>query len=277
MTQSADLAARIAALFAPLPQVEAVFVSGSRGAGTSDAGSDIDLYVLTRGELDLPTRAAIWQQAGSARRVQLAVDFWGPGDVWVDAASGLVVDAMFFGADWLEDQLRRVIVEQQPSLGYTTAFWRTVRQAQPLFDRQGWLVGLQALAQTPYPAPLRRAIVEHNHPTLRTLHFSYLAQIEKAVERADLVSVNHRLAALLASYFDIIFAFNSVLHPGEKRLLAFAERECAALPEAMSADVRACLALAAAGAGGLIPQLHTTLDRLDALLAPEGFALARWT
>ena len=48
---------------------------------------------------------------------------------------------------------------------------------------------------------------------------SFLYQVDKAVERNDLISINHRTTELLASYFDIIFALNEKLHPGEKRLL----------------------------------------------------------
>lgn len=277
MQQTPALATTIAELFAAMPQVEAVFLGGSRTVGAADKGSDFDLYMLTRGDIPLDARAAVVERAGGASRLQLDVSFWGPGDAWVDRATGVDVDCMYFEADWLEAQLRRVIVEHQPSVGYTTCFWRTVKHGQPLFDRRGWFAGLQQLAQSPYPEPLRRNIVAHNHPLLRTLIFSYLAQIEKAVGRADLVSVNHRLAAFLASYFDIVFAFNRVLHPGEKRLLDYAERECPALPEAMAADLRAVLAGAASVEAPLVARLHTLIDRLDALLAPEEFALARWT
>ncbi len=52
---------------------------------------------------------------------------------------------------------------------------------------------------------------------------SYYEQIKKALTRNDFVSVNHRISAFLASYFDVIFALNETLHPGEKRLMNYAK------------------------------------------------------
>ena len=59
---------------------------------------------------------------------------------------------------------------------------------------------------------------------------SYYEQIEKAVKREDEISVNHRISAFMASYFDVIFAKNELLHPGEKRLVQFALKNCNILP-----------------------------------------------
>jgi hypothetical protein len=105
---------------------------------------------------------------------------------------------------------------------------------------------------------------------------SYLHQIEYAVRRDDIVSVNHRVAALLASYFDIVFALNRALHPGEKRLLAFARRECALLPIEMDADVAAVLTAAGSASDTIVVHLARLLDRLDALLREAGFDLPTW-
>jgi hypothetical protein len=59
---------------------------------------------------------------------------------------------------------------------------------------------------------------------------SFDTQIEKAENRNDFVSVNHRVAEFLASYFDIIFALNEMTHPGEKRMQSICAKECKILP-----------------------------------------------
>src|SRR5437660_337804 len=65
---------------------------------------------------------------------------------------------------------------------------------------------------------------------LRDHPYSFRHQLAQAIARHDAVSVNHRLAAWLGSYVDILFAVNRVLHPGEKRIVEFLARECATLP-----------------------------------------------
>ena len=68
---------------------------------------------------------------------------------------------------------------------------------------------------------------------------SYLEQIKLAVKRNDPVSINHRITAFLASYFDIIFAANEIYHPGEKRLIKYAKQHCRYLPENFEEDLKA--------------------------------------
>ena len=60
---------------------------------------------------------------------------------------------------------------------------------------------------------------------------SFDKQIKKALDRNDFVSVNHRTAAFVASYFDVIFAVNRLTHPGEKRLVQICKERCAILPK----------------------------------------------
>ena len=266
-----SLAGRLAALFGELPQVVAVALGGSSAAGAADAASDIDLTVYTSAEIPISARRAIVERLGGATRADFDQNYWGPSDQWLDAASGQEIDAVYFDAGWLAAQLGRVLDEHTPSLGYTTAFWHTVRQSRPLYDPTGWLAAQQRRAAVAYPEPLCRAIVDYNQPVLRGILTSYTAQIAKAIARDDLVSVNHRLAALLASYFDILFAVNRVPHPGEKRLLARAAALCPSLPANMAADVTATLTAAGAAPGELLGHLERLLDRLDEWLDGERF------
>lgn len=257
----------LAQLFAEFPQVEAVALGGSTASGVADAASDLDLYVYITSDILLVEREAIVERSGGARRADLGLTFWGSGDVWFDATTDTEVDAMYFGAAWMAEQLDRVLVEHRATLGYTTCFWHTVRHSQVLYDPHGWFAALQDRSAQAYPEALRRNIIAFNHPVLRNLILSYTGQIEKALKRGDRVSVSHRLTALFASYFDVLFALNRTPHPGEKRLLAYASR-CATQPEGMVVDVERVLS---APPETVMDELTRLLDRLDALLEREGF------
>ena len=263
MNTHISLAQTLAGLFAKLPQVEAVALGGSLSGGVSDAASDIDLYVYTRSSVFLPERTDIVARSGGSSRADLGLEYWGPGDEWFHAASGIEVDIVYFDAAWMEAQISRLLDEHQGSLGYSTCFWYTLRNSQPLFDRQGWYAALQTRCQAPYPEALRQNIINLNQPVLRQIIPAYQHQIEKAVRRGDLVSVNHRLAALFASYFDILFAANRVLHPGEKRLLALAQHRCTTLPPQMAEDVTAVLRSAGDPEQGLLAHLERMVGRLE--------------
>ena len=263
-----SLARSIAGRYGALPQVEAVALAGSQATDNADQGSDIDLYVYLNGPLPVALRARI-AMAG-AQYAEVDNQFWEPGDEWIDAETGIHVDVMFRTVDWIEEQLDRVLRRHQASVGYSTCLWHNVVSSQPLFDRAGWFQQLQEGARQPYPEGLRRAIVAKNHPILRQTASSYRYQLERAAARDDRVSVNHRVAALLASYFDILFAINRVLHPGEKRLLKHATEQCEHLPQEMERQVKELIEAIAPGRQ-VIEKTDALVDGLDALLSREGF------
>ena len=260
---AADLARRVAAAYAALPGVEAVALGGSRATGVAEAGSDIDLYVYSHEPLAVVDRARI--AAGFSSQPEVGNAFWEPGDEWRDAATGLHVDVMFRTTGWIEDALRRVLDRHEASVGYSTCIWHNVRTAKPLADRRGWFAALQAEAHRPYPDALARAIVAKNHPILRGSASSFAYQLASAWARGDRVSVNHRAAAFLAGYFDVLFAANRQPHPGEKRLVAHAERACPDRPPHLRADIDALLA-AACGPDDPAPATDRLVDGLDAVL-----------
>ncbi len=135
-----DLARRLAGLFAALPEVEAVALGGSRaseGVGTDDA-SDIDLYVYTRADIPMVARRQIVERGGGASRLDLGLDYWGAGDEWLHVPTGIHVDAIYFDAGWMEEQVDRVVVRHQASLGCTTFGTRSASRSSSGMTGDGW-------------------------------------------------------------------------------------------------------------------------------------------
>jgi predicted nucleotidyltransferase len=153
--------------------VAAIAMVGSTATGLAGPDSDIDVFIYADGDLsDVRARIAAelanpdqWRSVGERS--------FGEGDVWRLSNGGLWLDLMYWSPDWAEDQLRRVLVEHRPSMGYSTAFWRSIRDAQPLYERDDWHPDLQRQAHLPYPEDLRTAIMAANYPYLRDHIFSF--------------------------------------------------------------------------------------------------------
>jgi predicted nucleotidyltransferase len=251
----------IIATLSALPQVEAISLSGSRAASASDESSDYDINVFSSEPIPADIRRDLALHHDPAP--EIANQWWGESDYWTDGEASY--DIMLWDVEWYEGNLRAVIEDHRPSNGYTTAFWFSAVYMQPLFDRRGWLARLQELAATPYPDALAEAIIAYNHPLLRGIHTSYAAQIARAIALDDPVSVNHRVAELLKTVFDIVFAHHRVLHPGEKRQL----RTLATLPETQALDGHIRELLIAAGNPayeGISDAVSAVCDEVDSML-----------
>jgi hypothetical protein len=266
-----SLARRLVDLFAPLSQVRAIALGGSIMGGITDQSSDIDLYVYTQADIPLEARYRIVSQSGGASRANLGMTYWGLGDEWFNAPTSIEVDIIYFDTQWMENQIQRVIDNHEASLGYTTCLWYTVQNSQVLHDPQEWFLNLQSRASVKYPELLRQKIIALNYPVLRKVIPAYANQLAKAVKRHDLISINHRLAALLASYFDIIFAVNRELHPGEKKLLNLVQVRCAKLPVDLASDITAVVQSSSMADQTFLVNLTMLLDHLDQWLEQEGF------
>jgi hypothetical protein len=258
----------IAMAFQQWPEVEAVALGGSRVTGVADAGSDIDLYVYSRIEVPISVRRAFIEER--ALSSELGNRTWEPGDEWKERHSGEAVDVMYRDCRWIEAEMERVLVQHQPSLGYTTALWHNVLTSEVLFDRNGWYAKLQTKIRVPYPNELRNAIIRHNYPLLRDRQSSFTKQIVAAAKRNDQVSLNHRIAAFWASYFDVLFAANRRPHPGEKRLVAHA-RNLDYFPVRLTSQLRDLFS-AALGCDhvALSTQLSELVSDLDRIVLESG-------
>lgn len=258
---------QIAERFAQINTVQAVALAGSQANQQAGGASDFDVYIYSDGDLPADVRRAAALEFSSDAQLN---DYWGPGVEWDDSNS-THIDAMFFTTGWMTEQIDRVLTRCEPALGYTTCFWHTVRISRPLVDRNGWLAGLQAKAQAPYPDLLARRIVTHNFPVLREIDSSYRAQLMKAAQRSDLVSLNHRTAALMASIFDILFAINHQTHPGEKRLLDLVEQTCPLRPAGLREQIGVLLRATSADTHTIGAAVDRLIDPLEDLLEGEGW------
>ncbi|MGL4373249.1 MAG: DUF4037 domain-containing protein, partial [Turicibacter sp.] len=118
---------------------------------------------------------------------------------------------------------------------------------------------------------LKKNIIKKNQPILRSCNSSYYHQIEKAIIRRDWNSVNHRVTAFLASYFDIIFALNEMPHPGEKRLLAIVEKDCGIYPCGYKEDIESLLVAVGTDSKAVLKILNNMVDELESILKDLNF------
>lgn len=221
--------------FAKLPQVEAILLGGSKSTLHAEKDSDWDLYIYLTASLPIAKRFEIAKKFSDHFEINNL--FWEPGDEWVLRNQNESIDIMFRSYHWIKEQLTSVVDRHEARIGYTTCFWFNLINSKILFDRRGRYKKLQIKYNVPYPNELKLNIVYKNYPILRQNISSYYKQIEKAIKRHDLVSINHRVSALLASYFDIVLAVNELPHPGEKRLVFYILNEAAMFPLNFKNDI----------------------------------------
>lgn len=212
---------------AELPQVEAIALGGSRAGTAFDEKSDYDVYLYCTGEIADDVRNAILKKYCSY--IELGNSYWEKEDNCT-LKNGIDIDILYRNLDDIAEQVASVVEQFNAHNGYTTCMWHNIKTCKIVFDNNGRLTQAQKRFDVPYPEKLRQNIITRNMNLLHGPMPAYDAQIAKAVKRNDKVSINHRTAAFLESYFDVIFAYNRLTHPGEKRLVALCKRDCKALP-----------------------------------------------
>ncbi len=254
--------------FSQHPAVVAIALGGSQATAQANPSSDYDIYVYTREDIPAADRQAIGLEFSPNAQI---VDYWGPGLEWDDPESKTHLDVIFFRTSWMEAQIDRTLVRCEASLGYSTCFWHTVRVSQSLYDPNGWFARLQQRAQVPYPDLLAHRIIALNLPVLRDSFSSYQRQIAKAVQRQDIVDLQHKVTNYLASVFDILFAINRMPHPGEKQLIDFSERECKLRPPQLRQYIEAILGGIANNPTSVIAAVDQLTDTVELLFTHEGY------
>ena len=214
--------------FKKLEEVEAIALGGSRAIGCNDEKSDYDLYIYIKEEIKINIRENIIKKYSSYEEINNS--YWEIEDDF-KLKDGTVVEIIYRSIDDFKKGLESVVIKGNPSSGYTTCMWNNLLNCKILFDKEGKLENLKKEFNIKYPKELRDNIIKKNRELLSGKIPSYYDQIKKAIERQDVVSINHRITEFLGSYFDIIFAFNYKTHPGEKRLVENCIKCCHKLPK----------------------------------------------
>ena len=211
-----------------LPAVEAIALGGSRAGESYDEKSDYDVYLYCTEPVPEAARRDILSRC--CDRMEIGNQFWEYEDNCT-LKNGVDIDILYRSLDAFTADVASVVEECRARNGYTTCMWHNLMTCRIVYDRDGRLAAAKRRFDVPYPEALRQRIIERNMRLLHTALPAYDAQIAKAVRRGDRVSVCHRTAAFLESYFDVIFALNRRTHPGEKRLVQLCRAHCPVLPE----------------------------------------------
>ena len=242
-------------------KTEAVALSGSRRSAIHDESSDWDIYIYSSERILPEERERMFSQLFPKYSVNISA--FEEGDECIDS-DGNVYDLMYRSLSWTEGEVDDVYRKHNARVGYTTCFLANIASSEILFDRKGWFSSLVSELNGGYPEELRENIIRKNIGVIdSTGVFTFLEQAELAEKRGDIVSSNHRLSAILASYFDIIFAYNRVYHPGEKKLIRYAHLS-GACPENMDEDITS--AIKTLGTDSHIAELKKLLGNLHAFL-----------
>lgn len=240
-----------------IEEIEGVLLSGSLTSKTTDDHSDVDLYVYLNKELSIEKRENIINNYASYKEVNN--QFWETEDCFILRENGLKVELMYRDLTWIREQLERTVIRCEAWVGYTTCFYYNFMSSKILFDRNGHLEKLQNSYNMPYPDKLKRNIIDKNYPLLKKCLSSYYNQIVVAIDRDDIISINHRIAAFFASYFDIIFAVNKIGNPGEKKLIKIVNERCKIVPKDFNKNIKEIY-------DGLKDYKREFLIKLDALI-----------
>ncbi len=200
-----------------LSQVAGIMLGGSRGSGLFDEDSDYDVYVYVYEPIDESIRKEIINQY--VRYMEYSNTFWELEDDGI-LKNGIDIEFIYRNVFDIDKTLKSTL-EGKVGNGYSTCFINNFNQARILYEDNKILSIIRSNLLQYDPQKMYDAVVLYNSKLLQDSMPSYVYQIEKAVKRNDVLSINHRLAAYFQTVYDILFALNKVTHPGEKRLLEF--------------------------------------------------------
>jgi predicted nucleotidyltransferase len=248
-------------LFRQFEEVDAIILGGSRATGKHDSDSDYDVYVYLNRELSAEKRSSALAQ--TCNYMEINNTYWEMEDDCT-LSNGINIELIYRSIEDMTQSLVNTLENHNAQCGYTTCICYNIFTSQVLYDPKGLYSEMVERFIMPYPEPLRQNIILKNRELLDGKMPSYLQQVEKAFKRNDIISINHRKAEFLASYFDILFALNRTFHPGEKRLIELSNALCECLPVDFESDMHRLFV--GNEKEEVIPVMRKLISNLDDLL-----------
>lgn len=225
--------------YAKFPQVRSIAVGGSRAVKRNDAYSDYDVYVYSTEPIPLEERRRILENHCSS--MVLDNHYREHEDICIMKEDGTELNIVYRNLDAFLAGIDRVVRNYEPQDGCTTGMWHNLLLGRIAYDKGGLLAAAKEKYNIPYPQELKHNIISYHMNLIKYGMPSFIAQIDKAMKRGDMVNINHTVNRFLASYFDIIFALNEKPQPGEKRLVEICKEECRILPANFELHIRLLL------------------------------------
>jgi hypothetical protein len=225
----------ITKVFSSQNEVLAIALGGSQSTGEADGKSYYDFYVYLNSTLDNDIRKNIL--SAFCIYMEIGNTFWELGDNCT-LNDGTYIDIMYRNLDSFTKSIAGVVEDGICYNGYTTCMWDNLMNCKIIYEKDSSLTKIKQRFSVPYPKALKINIIDRNMKLLTGLIGSYDNQIKESVFRKDLVNINNRISAFLASYFDLIFALNEVMNPGEKRLMEISKEKCKLLPKGFEINIQ---------------------------------------
>ena len=248
---------------AALEQVEAIALGGSRAGENHDEKSDYDVYLYVTAPISEDTRRGILEKYCSY--MEIGNHYWEYEDNCV-LNNGVDIDILYRDLDSFCGDVSDVAEKCEARNGYTTCMWHNLLTCKIIRDKNGRLQKMKERFSVPYPEKLRENIIKRNINLLYAAMPAYSMQIKKACSRLDRVSIVHRTAAFLESYFDVIFALNRLTHPGEKRLISLCKQNCDILPENFEKNLNTLFYDMSANTDKISGDIELIVDSLKAII-----------
>jgi len=224
--------------FCGIDGIQALALGGSRTTERADEKSDYDFYVYSENGIDQEIRHKILTKY--CKYFELGNNYWELEDNG-QLKCGIDFDLVYRNLRQFENTVADVVENNNSYNGFTTCLWSNVLNSTIIFDKNDAFKKIKDRFTIPYPQKLKENIIKRNMTLLSGSVVSYDKQIIKTIYRKDLVNLNNRVSAFLASYFDVIFAINELPHPGEKRIMEICLNKCKILPNGFERNVNSLI------------------------------------